>query len=108
MLPPGMRSFLKYNAVHLNVSEVPRVAVTMQELMDTFVNAMVEANFNASMPLYVASGLLTYMTADGEAIRVTGGLPLADRVRNACVARRTAGMRLEKGTFSLSSIAGWG
>jgi hypothetical protein len=57
-------------AVAPHLSKLPEFAVLVQALINTFVNAMVEANYNASMPLYVASGLLTYMTADGEAIQV--------------------------------------
>ena len=47
----------------------------MQELFKVFINATLDAEFNATTPLYVASGLLTYMPLAGESINVATGMP---------------------------------
>ena len=52
----------------------------VQPLFDMFVAAMRGASFNASTPLYVASGLLTYLSQDGETIR--SAFAAADRPRH--------------------------
>ena len=42
---------------------------SVQPLFDIFLATMQGASYNASTPLYVASGLLTYLSQDGENFR---------------------------------------